>query len=89
MSSMVKKGPASTSPKHGKRSDRRLWSKTRRGEGKRETHSDNSFKVLVCDKTARVYRGSSPFNPWETFPSHGAAVQFAVDYETRMNHKGN
>lgn len=90
MSSMKPKGPAQTTPKHGKRVENRLWSKWHRGPEQRTEqigglNPDGTISVVaVCGNEARRYakvKWGRKLESVDLFPSHGAAKLYADEFE--------
>lgn len=90
MSSMKQKGPAKTTPKHGKNPERRLYSTWRRGIPKNDQadggiNPDGTIDVAaVCGSTARIYssvKEGRKFRYSIEFASHGGAALFAVEHD--------
>jgi hypothetical protein len=83
------RGKRATVPKHGKSPENRLWSKTKRGDGKQKERDginpDGSLDVAcVCGNEVRTY-GEVKFGrrlkSVLQFSHRGAAIQYAHEYE--------
>jgi hypothetical protein len=79
-----------STPKHGKRHENRLWSRDRRGDGKRQERDgginpDGSISVAaVCGNEVRVYseaKAGRRLRYAQTFATHGAARLWAHEHD--------
>lgn len=90
MSSMKQKGPAKTTPTHGKRVENRLYSKYQRGKDAKTREDgginpDGTIEVAtVCGTVVSVYdkvkHGRRRLDRFIA-PNHGAAVLWATEHD--------
>ena len=89
MSSQTPKGPAKTTPKHGKKIENRLYSKYRRGSPKRESSGginpdDHIAVAAVCQDEVRVFddvKHGRRLIRVRQFAHYGAAALWATEHD--------
>lgn len=87
----LKIGKRATVPKHNKKPENRLWTATRRGDGKRKEREDGGMNpdaaidvATVCDNEVRTYRDAKSGRGLVSviaFAHRGAALMYAHEYE--------
>lgn len=90
-SSEISKGKRATVPKHGKKPENRLWSRTRRGYGVKESEGDGTINpdasimvAAVCGSEVRIYEKSKRVRKLSNvidFANHGQAAIFATEHD--------
>lgn len=85
-----KTGPKTTTPKHNKHIENRLWSRLRRGgavKTKKSNPDDHIKLAAVCDSQViifgEVHSGVRPKLKTFFFSHYGAAKMFAVEYDEK------